>query len=56
MRIASAIFMFHNEAILHLQQIVTYTRLWRKNGGTKVVMAGWILEIIFMLFFAYIAV
>ena len=30
---ASAIF---NSHITHLPQIVSYMRLWRKNGGTKV--------------------
>ena len=35
MRSASAIFMSCTKAITHLPQIVTYTRLLRKNGGTN---------------------
>ena len=35
MRRASVIIMFCTEAINYLPQIVTYTRLSRKNGGTK---------------------
>jgi len=36
MRHAFVIFMSRTEAITCLPQIITYVRLWRKNGGTKV--------------------